>query len=223
MDPSAATKMIQGVWDGMSPAYNRFVDERIMGPATNLVVVAVEDYWEDQYPRHEGEPPCTAHGHSPASQAVETYRRDRVPEHVIVWAFVQRRAPLITGTAAAESFPRTTHTVMCHLWQSVFQVLAPQSCMQVVAPNGAKIVDSRRKQHLEARLPVCRSAPCAGSGQRLRVAGDPVGEGSADRPRHVHWCAQPPACHQKEIHQQGPGWSSRVGRCGMQDYALPEL
>ncbi len=79
MKPSAVTTMMQGVWDGMSPAYNRVVDERIMAPAANLVVAAVEDYWEDRAPRREGEPPCMAHGDSSASQLAQPDTLDDVP------------------------------------------------------------------------------------------------------------------------------------------------
>ena len=79
MEPSAVTKMIQGVWDGMSPAYDRFVDERMMAPAATLVVAAVEDYWADRALQREGKPPCMALGRRPASQAVLVHTRDDVP------------------------------------------------------------------------------------------------------------------------------------------------
>ena len=79
MEPSAVTKMMQGVWDSLSPAYNRFVDERMMASAASLVVAAVEDYWENHTPRRQGEPPCMAHGHSSASRSGQTHTPDDVP------------------------------------------------------------------------------------------------------------------------------------------------
>ena len=56
MEPSAVTSMIQGVWDGMSPAYDRFVDESMMAPAASLVVAAVKDHWANQINHYKGEP-----------------------------------------------------------------------------------------------------------------------------------------------------------------------
>ena len=68
MEPAAVAKMMQSIWDDISPTYARFVGDGMMAPASDRIVAAVKQHWKKGRDVHRGTPQSAEHGQDALSQ-----------------------------------------------------------------------------------------------------------------------------------------------------------